>query len=318
MLMRVAAALLCLTVLPAAAQDFPSRHIELVVPSAAGAPSDIAMRTIAQHWQESLGKPIVISNKPGAGGAIAAGYVASARPDGYTLLTAYDSVIVALPFTQKNLPFTLDSFTYLRGYAIGPIYFMVRADSPWTDVKSFIEAARAPNANLTYGSYGVGVITHFTAERVWELAKVNVTYVPYKSSPETAQALLRGEVSLALTAGTGGLGTNPQVRMIGVAGDQRRTDYPNVPTLKAQGIDVSLDYIAGILAPKGLPPDIEAKLTETLKQATRRHEDSMRQGVARAEMSYLDMDGPELRRQWTSRKAWFDAVAPRLKLEALN
>lgn len=293
--------------------DFPTKPIELLVPSAPGAPSDVAVRAIARRWGEILGKPIIIINKPGAGGAIAARQVATANPDGYTLLTGYDSVIVALPVTTKP-GYDVDSFTYIGGYAAGPIYLMVDANSPWKDIKGFIESAKVATPPLAYASYGVGVITHFTAERLWELAGVKLNYIPFKSSPETAQALLGGVVPLVLTAGTGGMGSNPKVRMIAVAGDERRAQYPNVPTLKEAGFNVSLDYLAGIMGPKGLSAVVERKLASTFARAMKEYEEEIRQNISRAEMSYLLLDGKGLHQKFKDRATWFTQMAPRMNL----
>lgn len=309
----LALALVTYSKLGLADPSFPNRPIELIVPSAPGAPSDVAVRGIASRWSETLGQPVVVLKRPGAGGAIAARQVVNAKADGYTLLTGYDSVLVALPIVSKP-GYDLDSFSYIGTYATGPIYLMVQSNSPWTDIKGLIAAAKSANPPLTYASYGVGVITHFTAERLWELAGVKLTYVPYKSSPETAQALLGGVVNLAFTAGTGGVGANPRIRILAVAGDKRREQYPNVPTLKEMGYDVSLDYIAGIMGPKGLPDSVEMKLRSTLLKVMKDHEVEITQGVTRAEMSFLPLDGPETRKRLMERAAWFSQVAPRMNL----
>lgn len=293
-----------------AADTFPSRPIELVLPAAPGGTTDLAVRVMANRWQEFLGQPVVVVNKPGAGGAIGANFVAQAKPDGYTLLGAFDSLLIALPLVNKSITYNLDSFDYISGFGIGAIYLMTRADSPWKTIGDFLEGAKAKR--LSYASYGVGVITHFTAERLFALAGVDLTYIPYKSSPESATAMLGRHVDLAVTAGTGGVGQSPDVRILAVATEQRRPDRPNVPTLKEQGFDVSLDYISSVLAPKGLPPAVKAKLEGAIQKANDKYEAEFAAQLIKGDLIFVKYGGEEVRKRYAERSKWFGEVLPRV------
>ncbi len=310
--------LLSLSLYPAAAgaQTFPSRPIEIILPAAAGGTTDTALRLMASRWQEFLGQPVIVVNAPGAGGAVGANRAARAKPDGYTLMSGYDSLLVALPFVQKSVAYDLDSFDYLSGYGLGALYFIVRADSPYKTMHDLINAAKAGSKPLTYGSYGIGVITHFAAERLWQVTNVKTTYVPYKSSPETVFALLGGQIDVAVTAGVGPAGRNPNARILAVASDQRRPDRPDVPTLKELGYPVSLDFISGVLAPAGLPPDVRQTLVTAIQKANEKYgEEFKTQLVDKADLLYAPMSGDKVKETWRERQKWFQEIAPRMNLE---
>lgn len=297
--------------------DYPNRPIELILPAAPGGTTDTAVRMLTDKWRETLGQNVVVVNKPGAGGAIGATAVAKAAPDGYTLLGAFDSITVALPIVNK-VSYDFDSFTYLNGFGVGTVYFAVRADSPWKTIKDFIDAAKAAEKAgkpLAYASYGFGVITHFTAERLWQQSDVKLQYVTYRSSPESAVALMGGHVDMAVTAGTGGVATNPNIRIIGVAAKVRRPDLPSVPTLIEQGYDVSLDYISGVLAPAGLPADVKDKLLKAIANANAKYGADLKRDMLKADLVYADIPGDQMKAIWQEREKWFREVAPRLDLK---
>lgn len=300
----------------AAAQGYPNRPIELILPAGAGGTTDTAVRLMASRWQEFLGQPVVVVNVPGAGGVVGANRVAKAKPDGYTLMGGFDSLLVALPFVNKTVEYDLDSFDYLLGFGLGPVYFIARSDAPYKSIGEFIDAAKKADGKLNYASYGIGVITHFAAERLWDLTGVRMGYVPYKSSPESVMALLGGNVDLAVTAGAGPAANNPKTRILAVAGEKRRPDFPNVPTLKELGYPVSLEFVSGVVAPKGLPPEVRAKLAEAFRKAHDKYGNEFRELLlGKADLIYTFMPGDELRSTWSDRQRWFREIAPKMKLD---
>lgn len=315
LLLPLLCALAAFTAPDARADKYPTRAIEIILPAAAGGTTDTALRLMAARWQEFLGQPVVVVNVPGAGGAIGANRAARAKPDGYTLLSGFDSLLVALPFVQKTVEYDLDSFEYLMGYGLGALYFSVRSESPYKTMPDLIKAAKASEGKLNYGSYGIGVITHFAAERLWQLNGVKMSYVPYKSSPETVFSLLGGHIDVAVTAGAGPAANNPKVRILAVAGDQRRPDQPEVPTLKELGYPVSLDFIAGVLAPKGLPPEVRETLVTAFRKAHEKYGPEMKQQIeSKADLLYVSMPGEQVKDTWRERQAWFKEVAASMKL----
>ncbi|HYC37233.1 MAG TPA: tripartite tricarboxylate transporter substrate binding protein [Usitatibacter sp.] len=310
-------ALLAFATGDARAQAYPSKPIDLILPSTAGGTTDVAVRLLAARWSEFLGQPIVVHNVPGSGGVIGANRVARAKPDGYTLMGGFDSLLVALPFVQKQVvEYELDSFDYITGFGLGSLYFTVRAESPYKTMKDLVAAARTGQAKLTYGSYGIGVITHFAAERLWDMTGAKLTYVPYKSSPETVTALLGGHIDVAVTAGLGAFANNPRVRVLGVANERRRADLPDIPTLKEQGYDVTLEYISGVQAPKGLPPEVRAKLDDAVQKAHEKYGSQFKEEILKkSDLVYVNMPGAEMHRIWKERQSWFREVAPKMNLD---
>lgn len=296
-------------------QGFPSHPIEIILPAAAGGSTDTALRMLASRWQEFLGQSVLVVNVPGAGGVIGVNRLIHSKPDGYTLMSAYDSLMVALPFANKSATYTLDNFDYLEGYGLGAVYFSVRSESPYRTMRQVIDAAKAKPGMLNYGSYGVGVITQFAAERLWQLSGTRLTYITYKSSPETVMALMGGQIDLAVTAGLGPAAHNPHVRVLAVAGKARRPDQPNIPTLKELGYPVVLDYISGIVAPKGLPPEVKQKLVSTLKMTLDKYGDEFETYLlSKAELQYRQMTGEQMKTIWQDRQGWFKELAKTMKL----
>jgi len=309
--------LVFIAVAPSAeAENYPNKPIELILPAAPGGTTDTAVRLMAGKWQEFLGQPVVVVNVPGAGGAIGANRVARAKPDGYTLLGAFDSLLVALPFVQSNVEYDLDSFTYINGFGLGAIYLVARADAPFKTVSEAIETIRGAQQNkFSYASYGIGVITHFTAERLWDMNGVKLNYIPYKSSPESVLAMLGGHVDFAVTAGTGGAANHPQARILAIASENRREDTPDVPTLKELGYPVSLDFISAVLAPRGLSKHVEEKLVSAIQSANAKYGDLFKeQLLGKADLIYVNMTGQEVHDTWRERQAWFKELAPKMEL----
>lgn len=298
----------------AKANDYPSRSIELIVPGGAGSTTDVAIRFLAEKWSEFLGQPIVVVNRPGGGGGIGVEAAARAKPDGYTLLGVYDSLMVALPVARKA-SYNLDSFDYLNGFGVGSIYFSVRSDSPYKTIQDFISAAKKAEKKLTYASYGQGVIAHFAAERLWELGGVNLQYVPYRSSPDATAALLGGHVDMAVTSGTYGVANNPAVRVLAVASESRRADYPNILTLKEQGYPVSLDYMSGIAVPAGTPAQVKEKLLWAIDQTNKKYSKQLQETIGKADLVYSNIPGDEMKARWRDRAEWFQKVKPRLNMK---
>lgn len=297
------------------AQAFPTRPVEVIVPYPPGGASDLSVRFLADKWAEFLGQPVVVVNKPGAGAALGAKLAASAKPDGYTLLAGTDSPLLTVRFTQKDAGYDLDSFTYLFAYGKGALYFITKKDSRWKSLQDFTAEAKRRPTELTYASYGVGALTHFAAEMLWKAAGVKLTYVPYKSSPEAITAMLGGHVDMAVTANRGSLGKDETTRVLAIASDQRRPDALDVPTLKELGYPVSLDFLSVIVAPKGLPQDIRARLIAAHQKAYTKYRTEIEQGLLRvAELIPVTMDGETALKNLREREKWFRELAPQMGL----
>ena len=250
------------------AADFPTRPIRLLVGFPAGGPTDITMRVIAENAGKILGQPVIIENKPGAGGTLPASTVVTSQPDGYTVGQS-PLGIFRMPYTQKMTWDPLKDLTYvinLTGYTFG---MTVPANSPFKTWQEFVAYAKANPGKVTYGSAGGNLTSpHLTMERIAEAAGIQVTHVPYKGSADLAQALLGGHVRAAADSSAfvpyveGG-----KARLLNVWSEKRMARFPDVPTMRDLGINIVQTSPYGLVAPKGTPPDVVKKLHDAFKKA---------------------------------------------------
>jgi tripartite-type tricarboxylate transporter receptor subunit TctC len=219
------------------AQPYPYRPIRLVVGFQAGGGVDMSARTVGQPLSGSLGQSVVVDNKPGAAGNIAAALVAKATPDGYTLLMANSTI--ASPTLFKNLAFDvrkdLDPVSLV---AIGPSVLVVHPAVPARNVKDLIALARAKPKQLTYGSGGVGNVTHLEMEIMNAMVGVQMTHVPFKGSAPSLVALVSGEVQAVFSSIPSALGQirAGRIRPLGVSIMKRSSVLPEVPTIHESGV----------------------------------------------------------------------------------
>jgi len=247
-----------------AADPFPSRPVRLIVPFAAGGGPDVQARQIGPKLAEALGQAVVIENKVGAAGVLAAQFVAQAPADGYTLLMGANTHLVQ-KVMQPDLKFDpLNEFVPVNMIGSSPTLMVVRADGPYKKVEDVIAAARANPGKLNYCSGGIGTSAHLAGATLVSLAGLKATHIPLKGSVEITASLLRGDTDFAFPiSGTG----VPQVkggklRGLAVTSATRFKDLPDVPTLQ----EVLKNELAvqeswfGFWAPAKTPADVVAKL----------------------------------------------------------
>lgn len=311
--------LACLTMLvvvsDARAQPYPSRPIELVVPFPPGGPLDVSARYMSEKWGEQLGQPVVVVNRPGAGAALGARHVAAARPDGYTLLIASESPLITARLTQADAGYDLDSFTYVFAHGTGALFFAIRDDAAWRSLPEFVAAARARPGGMSYGSFGAGTLGHFAAELFWQQAGVTLLHVPYRSSPEANTALFAGQVDMSVPASTTGLGQGRGIRLVGTTSASRLPFAPDLPTLTELGTPMALNYFALVAGPRGLPPEIVARLARAHRDASERHGAEIASRFASLELVAIRMEGPAIQAEMRQTEMRFRDVLPRLRLE---
>ena len=262
-----ALALMAASAMPVQAQTFPARPIKLVIAFPAGGPTDITMRSLADNASKILGQPVIVENKPGAGGTLPAQQLQSAAPDGYTLAQIPLGVF-RLGYTTKINWDPVKDISYVinvTGYAFG---IVVPADSPFKTWADFVAYAKANPGKLTYGSTGTLTSPHLTTELIAQKAGIELQHVPYKGSADLMLALVSGQ----LMAGADSTGFAPQVeagklRVLNTWGEKRLAKFPDAPTLKELGYDVVQNSPFGIGAPKGTPPEVVKKLHDAFKQA---------------------------------------------------
>ena len=247
----------------ASAQNFPERPITLVNPYSAGGPADLLARTIGGEASKTLGQPIVVENKPGAGTAIAASFVARSKPDGYTLFIGGSPSHIVTPALVKDANYDgIKDFAPVALVASVPNVLVVPADRPWKNVKELVAAAKAADGSMTFGSVGVGSLPQFLGLLLQQKTGARLTHVPYKGAAPTVVDLLAGNVDMAflniapvLAHVKGG-----KLRALAVANNNRSDKLPDVPTMAEAGFDgIEMSTWYGISAPAGTPrPVVDA------------------------------------------------------------
>lgn len=275
--MRIAAVggVACALLLGAAAhaQSYPTRPITMVVPFAPGGIADITGRPLAASMAKVLGQPVLVDNRPGAGGAVGHAFTAKAKPDGYTIITALSSIVVIPEADKVNgrpATYQMSDFTPLALVSADPTILLVPADSPWKTLKDLVDDAKGRPGKITYSSSGVYGTIHTCMEMLAQAAGMRLVHVPYKGGGPAMTALLAGEVNI--TAQSPGV-SNPhikagKVRVLGSWAAARTAALPDVPTMKEQGYDVEFYIWAGVFAPAGLPAEVRDRLVGALRQAT--------------------------------------------------
>lgn len=247
----------------AAAQAWPTKPITLVVPFPPGGSSDALARAITTPLSQSMGQPVIVESKPGAGATVGADYVAKAKPDGYTLLMGAVHHTIATS-VYKKLPYDFEkSFVPVTTVAMVPNVLVVNSKSPATDVKSLIALAKASPGKLSYGSNGNGTVQHLIGTQFSSLAGVELLHVPYKGSAPLTTDLLGGQVDMSFDTLTplvqhikGG-----KLRALAVTTSKRSSTLPDVPTLAEAGIkDFNQGTWFGILAPAATPKEVVTRL----------------------------------------------------------
>ncbi len=255
----------------APAQDaFPSRPVHLLVPFPPGGAVDIVARTLADELSKRWGQPIVVENRPGAGGTIAAAVAAKAAPDGYTIiLVASGHAIVS--YLYPSLPYDpVRDFTPLSLVGSSPNMMLVRANSPFRSVGDVLAFARKNPGQLSYGYAGNGTSPHLAGELLKYMAKIEITPVPYKGGAPVLNDLLGGHIPLSFNNIPESIGfvQAGKVRSLGVTTAARSPVLPDVPTIAQAGLpgyDTGVWW--GFLAPAGLPADVKTKLAKDCAEA---------------------------------------------------
>jgi tripartite-type tricarboxylate transporter receptor subunit TctC len=256
--------------LPAVAQDYPTRPVRLMVGFAAGGGSDIGGRILAAAMSERWGQTMVVENRTGAGGMIAAGLVAHAAPDGYTLIACSSNHVFA-PHLYKTLSFDpMKDFEPISPSATLPNVLVIHKTLPYRTVGELIADAKAHPGKLTYGSSGIGGSIHLTMELFKTMAGVDIVHVPYKGGSASLADVIAGHTDMMFGNATEQVGAvkSGQVRALGVSSLARHPALPDVPTIAEAGVtgfEVVTWY--GVCAPRGVPAPILDKLNADMVAA---------------------------------------------------
>ena len=252
-------------------QSYPSKVIKLVVPAGPGGPTDILARLVADRMTAALGQPVVIDNRGGAGGAIAARAVAAADPDGYTLLFGNTATLANIPAVSNSAGYDpARSFVAVAKIMDSYMLLVVRPDAPWQSAADLVAYAKANPGKLNHGAAGAGNLTHLAGELLKAKAGIDFVAVQYKSSAEFLTALIAGQVDLAIDAA---LSLRPFVQddklhALAVTSAERQPDFAGVPTMIEAGVpDYVVTAFFGVVAPARTPPAVVARLNAVINEA---------------------------------------------------
>jgi len=267
----LAIALLFFVTLEALAQAYPSRPVRIVVPWPAGGITDVIIRGVSQHLSEALGQPMVIDNRPGAGGTLGAAIVAKAAPDGQTLLVHDIASHCISASIYKKLPYSpLNDFEPIAMVAGSPMVVITNPKLNIRTLQEFIDRAKAQPGKINYASSGVGAITHLAPVRFFRMAGVDVVHVPFKGSLQSASSVMNGETSLSFSTMPAAVPQAKAGRLVILATSfsKRSDQLPDVPTIaEVLGKPFDLGLYSGMWAPKGTPRAIVQRLNKEVMVA---------------------------------------------------
>jgi tripartite-type tricarboxylate transporter receptor subunit TctC len=268
----VVSAVLAATAFAASAQDYPSRPVHVVVPYPAGGPNDIIVRLVGGKLSQALGQPVVVENRPGAGGNIGTDSVAKSAPDGYTLVSVGPGALIINPLLGKVPYDTLRDFAPVTIMAVAPNALVAHPSFPAKTVAELIALARATPGAINYASGGTGSTPHLAGALFAVMAKVQLTHVPYKGTGPATADLVGGQVQIAFL----GIPTvlphirSGKLRALATTGKRRSPELPGVPTVEEAGVPgYELSPWYGLLAPAGTPRAVVARLSSEVTRIVR-------------------------------------------------
>ena len=266
--MRLLIAAIALAVAGSAqAQTWPDKPVHIIVAFTPGSATDVIARSMSNELSARLGQPVIIENRPGAGGTIANAFVAKSTPDGYTLLVDSSGHTVN-PWIYGNLSY--DTVKDLKGVTLlarQPNVLVVSPDKNWKTVSDLVNQAKAQPGKMSFASAGVGSATHMNGEKFKVAAGIDVLHVPYKGTPEALNDVMGGRVEYFFSPVVSALSLvrDNRVKALAVGSPQRASVLPDVPTTEEAGYKGSAyNYWAGLLAPAGTPPAVIERLNKEL------------------------------------------------------
>src|SRR5258707_14736020 len=254
----------------AVSQGYPTRTVTLVVPFAAGGPTDVVARTLGAAMSKSLGQTVVVENKLGAGGTIAANYVAKAQPDGYTIFIHHNGMATATGLYRK-LPFNpLADFEYIGQVADVPMTLLAKKDLPPDNLRELIAYVRLNKERINLANAGLGAVSHLCGMLFQQAVGVELTTIPFSGTAPAMTALLGGQVDMLCDQTTQTIAQikAQKVKFYGVTTKHRINALPDAPTLDEQGLkDFEVIVWHGVYAPKGTPKEALDRLNASLRTA---------------------------------------------------
>jgi len=265
------AAALCAAPSTLLAQAFPSKPIRIIVPYPAGGTTDLMARALQEPVQKALGQPLVIENKPGASGIIAAREVARSAPDGHTLLFINSGIVAVTPYVVKDAGFDgVKDFSPIALVSTAPLLMVVNAAVPANDMRGFIDYAKQQATPVEFASAGVGSFGHLASELFARIAGLKMTHVPYKGQAPTTNAVVAGEVKMLITtasAAMNGFIANGKLKLLGVTAPEPSPLAPGAPPVASALPGYAAETWFGFIAAANTPADVAGKLNDAISRA---------------------------------------------------
>ena len=289
-----------LTLQPAAAQGtYPNKPVHLVVAFVPGGATDTFARQISNDLQVALGQPVVIENRPGAGGYIAWNHVASSDPDGYTLLLAENAVAISQALYKKSKSNfdPLTQYDAVAGLAAAPSALVLANNVPVNSVKELLAYAKTVPQKLNFASAGIGSVSHLNFEVFMDKTGMQAVHVPYKGGGQAIGDVIAGHVPMTITSvqATKGLVESGKVKALAVTSPVRSPAMPNVPTMQEAGVpaaDVELRFWFAIFGPKGLPDEVKTKVFQAVSKVL--NNPATRERLAKLDITTDVISGPAM------------------------
>jgi tripartite-type tricarboxylate transporter receptor subunit TctC len=262
----IAGALAVALAATASAQQFPAKPVTLIVPWSAGGTTDITMRALAEATAKYLGQPVIVENKPGAGGILGAAAMLNAKPDGYTI-TQIPISVLRIPHVEKTPFDPMADLTYIVGISGYTFGVVVRSEAPWKTWNEFVAFAKANPDKISYGSPGTNTSLHITMEEIAYKQGIKWVHVPHKGNAPSMVALLGGHIdSVADSTGWAPHVSAGKVRLLVTWGENRTKRWPDVPTLKELGFGIVSNSPYGLAGPKGMDSRVVKVLHDAFKK----------------------------------------------------
>jgi len=314
---RLICALACAFAVTASAQDsYPSKPITMVVPFPPGGVADIVGRPLAAQMEKTLKQPIVVVNRTGAGGAVGMASVAKAAPDGYTILMGLSSISI-FPVSDrvngKTPAYEMKDFAPIALITADPTVLVVSADSPWKNLKEFVDSAKAYPGKINYSSSGVYGTLHVAMEIFANAANIKLFHVPYQGGGPALTALLGGQVHALASGPAPAVGQIKAGKMRALASwsTERLPLMPDVPTFKELGYDAEFYIWSGVFAPAAIPTPVLDRLRAAVREAATSPEFKGAMEKVQTPVNYLD--APAFRTYWEK-----DAARLKIALEKIG
>ncbi len=279
-----------------AQERYPFKPITVIVPFPPGGAADLAARPLAIELAKVMRQPVIVLNKPGAGGAIGMAQVANSAPDGYTLLVTLPSISI-VPEAERVMgrpqPYRVDQYAPVARITADPLVLVVRADAPWKSIKDLVADAKRRPEKITYGSSGVYGVLHLAFEMFDHAADIKLYHVPFQGAAPAIVAAAGAQID---ATGSGPAAVLPQiksgkVRPLVVWGVKRSPALPDVPTFKEAGFEVDFVFWSGLFAPAGLPAETMKTLRASVAKAAESSDLSNQMEKMGSPLAY--MDAPE-------------------------